>query len=64
MKQRSKVTLSSLYILKGLVNYWACEESPTSLGCSIEISRDIYNAPVNCMPHYPTYGIGWEIVGD
>ena len=19
---------------------------------------------VNCMPHYPTYGIGWEIVGD
>ena len=35
----------------------------TSITVNPQTITRIY-APVNCMPYYPTYGIGWEIVGD
>ena len=34
-------TLSGLFNRESYIYYWASEASPT-LGCSIEISRDIY----------------------
>ena len=43
-----------------VVSVFQCPEAGNQ--CPVYV-LDLY-APVNCMPHCPTYGIGWEIVGD
>ena len=56
--------------LENVVNLWK-SFLPESEGTSVNIDSICrsgkmcrkcflaYNAPINCMPHYPTYGIGW-----
>ena len=45
-------------------DYYYKEKQKISRFCRLEEKDFQCLCTVNCMPHYPTYGIGWEIVGD